>query len=360
MPSQISVRPQNSPIYGANQTQSIKVDRGDVLRRVSLELAQQMTCTAANNTVANTLPGDDWGAVQWVTLRANGSDVLWRVQGQHMGMVNFFLSGGKNQQMALNLGQGSGGSANASADTVRYIDFEPLINAKPSDTWLLTQPLTALDLDIQWAASAAAGVNSAATGYTTAPTMNVNGYFSSLGFKSVSNGQGGTTQQPYYPPVGQRVVTYTQVIAGANPTFRFNLDAGRFSYRSLIINATTTASPPVDTAALFSNVRVKSGSQTYYDVTEAALNSETYQRSKRNMVKTSAGVPYLDTPEISASRTLAGWYHIDLCSDGRLNEAIATNNTDQFFMEFNVTSACTINVIAVQLLALSQGNPSGS
>lgn len=356
MPSQLSQRPLNSPVYGANTTSSIKVDRGDVLRKISLELKQQPTVTTGNSVVANVQPGDDWAALSRVVLRANGSDVLFSAPGQAIPMINYFLSGGKWPQMAAPLGDGA--TANPVLDTTMYLDFEPYINAKPSDTWLWTQPLTALDLDFTYAANAAAVVTGA-TAYTANPNINVNGTFTSLGFKQGMNASGQAVNAPYYPPVGMRIVTYSQVLAGANPQFRFNLDSGRFSYRSLIIQATTTANPAVDTGGLFTNFKVVNGSQTYMNVTEPILNSMTYQNIRRPQLKTSAGIVYNATPRISASSSTAGWYHADFCTDGRLQEAIPTNNTDQFYAEFNIASACTINIFAVQLLNLTNGNPIG-
>lgn len=355
-------RPQQPQPYNANSTVSYVIEKGDILRRLRLNLRQQLTCTSGNNSVALTQPGDDAAAIRTLTIRANSADTIWKTRGLSIPWINYFLSHGENPQMNTNMGDGS--TANPAFNSNMYIDFGPKIEGMPAKTWLWTGALRQLSMDVDFAGGASPwlAVNSAASGYTANPVLNVYGDYMSLDINTQRDASGNITATPIYPDTGLRVIENQMLVPGATTQFRFDMDSGIFSYFGFIINVTTTASPAVDTGGLFSSISVINGPTTYINsLPEDQLNADSYANKNRNQSKTTAGIPFNVTPRVSGSSSMAGWYFLKTSSLGRLQENIPTNGTNRLYLAFNgVTQACTINVIGLQLLDLSNAPVPGS
>src|SRR4051812_7444674 len=73
-----------------NQKVSVEISRGMAIREIHLRLKGQPTLTGANNTVANTLLGDEWGVVKKIEVFTNGSNPLVSLTGQQLKNLNRF------------------------------------------------------------------------------------------------------------------------------------------------------------------------------------------------------------------------------------------------------------------------------
>lgn len=361
MPSRISRRPLSPQNYVAGSTQTYKFDTTDVLRRACINLTQQPTLTTGNNTPALTANGDDLAAVPQIQLKANGADTIVRCALSDLPWINYFLSGGENPAMNVNLGSGV---ANPMLDSTVYLDFGPKIFAKQSDTWLFAGALRQLTMDVSWAGPGGVApwtaINASATGYTTPPSLSIFGEYASLGVKTSQSAGAAPSATIIYPNTGLRIVSNTEVVPGNTQQFQFDMDSGVFSYVGFIIHVQNT-STLADTGGLFQSLTVANGPTTYVQgLPEDVLNSMSYLGKNRNQLKTTAGVPYNMTPRVSASSSMAGWYFLNCLTDGRIREAIPTNGTNQLYLGFNNCQGCTITVIGIQLLDLTQrgGNPS--
>lgn len=332
-----------SPQFVANAKQPVDLTRGNNYRELILRLTSQPTLTAGNNIVAKTLPGDDWGVIKKLELIVNGSNVIFSLPGQALFWLNKFVYQ-RNPYFVPTLGDGA--TANPSLDSTLIIPFWMPRMANPFDTVLYSGEMSAFRLDTTFGTFT--DINASATAFTTNPLLEIGSQESELPI--LSNG-------PLLPPLLNRVIQYTQVVSGATPAFRFPLDTGNPLYRGLLIQVTTTASPAVDTGALFSNVKLVSGSQVFFDMSEPMLAQ--YSRLPSTVPfseykSVTSGIGYQGSPRVSASSAEAGWYYIDLCADGYSTEAINTVGLSELYLEFNVVSGCTINVYAQQLINLNR------
>jgi hypothetical protein len=325
--------------FVANQKQPIQLYKSLWYREITLRLQGQPTLTAANNTVANTAKGDEWGVVKKIEVIANSSDVVFSCSGDDLWWLaryNF----GSNPRITPTLGDGA--TANPAFDSTLTIPFWAVRSAKPMDTILQSDGLQDFRLEITWGTFT--DVNTAATAWTANPTIEVGSHESE--------------PTPMFSPAWiKRIVKSTQSVAGAQAAFRFPLDVGP-AYRGFLINATTPAG--VDTAGLFSNVKLISGSTVFYDQSESMLAQMGNLRNGLpfNIEKViTTGLAYATNPRISASSNLLAWYNLDLCPDGYLSEAISSRNVNELYLEFVTTAAATINVISTQLLPNPRYNP---
>lgn len=333
MSTQVLNRRQQPVTYtGSGNKQVIQLNKGLIYRQIALRLTHAVTLTAANNTPALTQVGDEWGAIAKVELIANGSDVMFSMSGENLWWYNYHLF---PDRANITTTIGDSATANPAIDSVLIIPFWSKNSAKGSDTWFYSGEVTDFRLEITWANYT--NVNSSATGWTTQPNVEVQSIESALAS---------------LPPLLGRTITYVQLPTGANPAFRFPLDVGPL-YRGFIFNAKTGGS---DTAGLFSNVKLVSGSTVFCDISESMLaktGREMYGISHSQIVQAS-GVAYQAGPKISTGSKLLGWYNLDLIGDGYLTEAINSANLSELYLEFNMTAAATITLLARQLISLNR------
>lgn len=311
----------------------VKLTRTLVYRQLQLELTGQLAVTAANNTQANLSVGDEWSTLQSILIQANGSDIVRSFTGDQLYWLNHLWYGRAPQTTAT---LGDGATLNPSFDSILTIPFWMPRSFHPFDTLLDSGRFN--DLQIAATFAPATGVNSAATGYTVNPQVNI-----------VSHEQLAPTDPNDQPQLNWVVKPISINMAGANSAARLPLDAG-LSYRRFVINvknsagtadagSTTFASTP---QSLVSNVRVVgAGGRVYFD--EPWLNLVQPPRVEMN-------ADIAPVRRSSSSSHLA-WGSIDLCKDGRLGEAMA--NPADAFIELNVGGACLVTVLVEQLFPIA-------
>lgn len=330
----VTRRQQPVTYTGSGQKQIVQLNKGLLYRALMLRLTGAATTTIANNTAALTSLGDEWGVIKKVEIIANGSDVLFSMSGNDLWWYNR-LWYDTFPHVTPTIGDGA--TANPAFDSTLIIPFWSPRSSKKIDTALFSGEFSDFRLEITWGTFT--DINSAATAFTTNPVVEV----------------GSTEQEPsVLPPVLRRIIKYVQQPAGANAAFRIPLDVGPM-YRGFLINTTNTAGT-TESAAQFSNVKLVSGSTVYADISEPMLqqSGNLLYGIPFGIEKTTAGIAYQTTPRISTSSSQAAWYNFDLVQDGYLTEAINTSSLSELYLEFNVTGACTINVLASQLIPLNR------
>lgn len=318
---------------GVNATSIQQLNKSLGVREFYLRLNCQPTLTAANNTVALTAKGDEWGVVKRIRLLANSSDVLFDCTGDQLWWLNRQYFGNAPKPV---VGLGDAATANPAIDSTLVLPLWATRAMKPMDAVFDSGGLTDFRFEITWGTFT--DINSAATAWTQQPTLFIASHENEL-------------TPAFYPPVIKRQVTQQQIVAGVSTAFRFPLDVGPM-YRGFLINATTNATPAVDTAGLITNIRLVSGSTIFADIDEGTLQQAMTLRSDTpfGVEFTAAGVPYQTNLRVNASANPKAWYNLDLVTDGWLSEAINTARFNEFYIEFATSAACQINVISQQFL----------
>lgn len=333
----VTRRQQPVTYTGSGNKQIIQLNKSLLYRMIYLRLTGATTVIAGSNTAALTMLGDEWGVIKKVELIANGSDVLFSCSGNDLWWMNrYFFDSFPRVTPAI----GDGATANPAFDSTLLIPFWSPRATKPFDSAFFSGEVTDFRLEITWGNYT--DINSAATAWTTQPNVEVGSNESQLDANTP------------LPPVLRRLIKYVQQPAGANGAFRVPLDIGPM-YRGFLINTTNTAGTS-ESHGQFTNVKLVSGSTVYVDISESMLKQaqDMFYGLPFGIEKTTAGIAYQTTPRISTSSDLLSWYCLDLVNDGYLTEAINTANLSELYLEFNVASACTINVLANQLIPLNR------
>lgn len=318
---------------GVNSTSIQQLNKSLAYRELYVRLTAQPTLSAANNTVALTAKGDEWGVIKRIRILANSSDVLIDISGDQLWWLNRQYFGNNPRPV---VGMGDATTANPSIDSTLVIPLWATRAGKPMDSVFDSGGLTDLRTEVTWGTFT--DINANASAWTQQPQLTISSHENEL-------------TAAFYPPLIKRQVAQQLIAAGTSTNFRFNLDVGPL-YRGFLINFATNATPAVDTPALFSNVRLISGSTIFVDLDEATLQSAMTLRSDTpfGVEFTSAGVPYQTNLRVNASANPKAWYNLDLVTDGYLSEAINTARFNEFYLEFNIASACQVNVISQQFL----------
>lgn len=316
MPQTVLQRRQLTVDYQAGAKQSIKLERGLLYRELLLQLAGQLTCTAVNNSAANTKQGDEWAVVPTIELLANGSVTLWQMTGDELWYYNAFTYG---VDPSITTAIGDGATLNPSFNSVLSIPLWSPDTWKPIDTLLDAPKLSDLRLDITWGTHLS--VNASATGFTVNPSIKI-------GTRECFNIDGSFIQK--------RMVRQTRILGAAQANYRFDLAVGPM-YRGFLINVKDGSGN--DSATILQNLKVLSGPTTFYD--------QTYEMI-RQMQFANKGMPRALTRRSSVSKPQA-WSFVDLLLDGKHSESIDTYGFGEFALEFDVNAACQITVIPLQL-----------
>lgn len=324
MAQQVRVRPQTQTIpWTANGLQSIPLGRGMVYREMYIRLQGQLTCTAGNNVAANMFPGDEWAVVKNIVIRQNGSDEIKRINGAALRWLMFYLYGLFPIKQIATLGDGA--TANPAFDTTLVIPFWMPRSLKPMDCVLDSRILADLNIDIQWGTFT--DINANATGFTVAPTVNV---FSLESF----NINGPFSRWNIFP--------LTDIPGAANVQENVRLPVGPM-YRAFLIQ--DTANTPIIT-----NLKLYSGTTIFADVAKPVMRTA--------LALDRRGVDFNSI--IANTNFLAGapnddsnhFLYYDHVTDGYNTEAIDTYGLSEFFLQFNVNAAGTINIWPMQIYPL--------
>lgn len=319
---------------GAGGKQPTNIALAGNLRELHFELTGQITLIGTNNNQSNTAIGDEWGLIQRIDIVANSSDVLASFSGDELWHYNrkWF-----NSNPFITTALGDGATANPSFDSVLVYPFWSPLSVKPLDTALNTTNLTNLRVEVTWNSFTA--TNATATAFTVAPVLNVTGYYDDSAFA---------------PPLLKKIVKTTATPTAAQTDYRIDLPVTP-QYRSLMIN---TAVAGVDDRTCISNIQLVSGSTIFADLTEAVLREGFTLRNgiPTDIISTNANptVSYQMALRRNVVNNERAWYHLELCPDGYLTEAINTAGLPEFYIRANVLKACTISISSTQLFPLAQ------
>lgn len=315
-----------SPINsnGTAGQQLSKLTKTLVYRQLTLELTGAPTLTGANNTAALTQLGDEWGVLQNIQIQANGSDVFRNFTGDDLWWLNWFWY---QMAPATTAAIGDGATANPAFDSTLIIPFWYPQSFHPFDTLLNSARFN--DLQVLATFGSFTAVNSAATAWTTNPSVSLNTHEQVL-----------PVDPEDQPKLNWVVKKLSNLPGGANNAYRVLLDAG-VNYTRFLINIKNTAGTADAGSTVFattpqacvSNVKVVgAGGRIYEDRSTTELIQEC--RLRKGMLQT--------VTRKSTSSNSGAWFEIDLCPDGRLKEAMP--NPNDAYLEFNVGAACQINV----------------
>ena len=306
------IRQQNQKTIGfsTNNRESESLTRGSVYRELLLRLQGATTVTAGNNTAANTAKGDEWGVVKNIRIIGNSTDVIKEIDGNALWWLNYFLYGTK-PPVTPTLGDGA--TANPAFDSTLKMPFWMPNAIRPMDTALDSRQLSDLKVEVNWGTFT--DINSAATAWTTEPTLEVH-----------SNEQlniGGPFSQ-------FRIFSLEKEITATNSKFQVQLPVNNV-YRGFLMNFTDAG---VDDNAVLNNFKIKSGSNVFADMPAEVMQQNTIM--EKQLSRGFSGSAY-DDLRVGDDNNFGGWYLYDHVKDGRLSDAIDTLGFSEIDLELDVT-----------------------
>ena len=321
MPAEVRHRQQRTLQYASNGRTSEILSRGSVYRELYLRLQGQTT--DATNSQANTTSAEEWGIIQRLDLIANNTDVIKSLSGEELWWLNYYLYGrAPNITAAI----GAGG-ANPSFDSHLILPLWMPRSIRPMDTALDARVLADLKIEVTWGTHT--DISSDATGFESAPTLEVRSM-------EAFNTEGRFATW--------RLNRIRQTISASNTEQQIILPVGEM-YRSFLIH---TQDAGVDQGDIINNVKIISGTTVFADYDDEVL---------RNIVPLRMGIEAPPTFR-SNNRAVAGWYFLDLVTDGYLKEAIDTVGFSEFIMELDVTvggGTTTIDILPSRIIPI-RGN----
>lgn len=319
----------NDVLYSANNQVSENLSRGMVYREIALRLQGQLTVSAANNTAANTQRGDEWGVCKKIEIVANGTDVIRSIDGNALWWMNYFMFG-RPPRVTPAIGDGT--TLNPSFDSVLILPIWTPRSVRPLDTALDSKELSGLEIRVTWGDHT--NINSAATGFTAAPTVqayslesfNISGPFSQL-----------------------RVRPIIETITATTDRFQIQLPVGNV-YRGFLINTTDA---DVDQGDILNRFKLVSGTTVFADVHAGSdVLADWYGlRNGVQEVFDSVGGQYLDLRR-GVPNNIEGWYFYDHVTDGFNTEGIDTLGFSEFDIEADVTVGAGTTRIAIYPLEI--------
>jgi hypothetical protein len=380
--SVLSVTRRQQPIqYLANQQTFVKLNQALAYREAGIRVTGQLTLAAGNNTPAKTNKGDELAFVKNVQVLANSSEVLYNISGDDLWWLNLMFSGAA-MKISSQLGNGL---ANPSFDTFVPLPFWTSRVSKPLDT-LFEASVGLSDLRLVITFGDHTSINTNATGFTSGPTVEIVSHEQEL--------------SPYYsPPFIKRVNLQTVQFTGAQSNGRINLDIGLPRYLGFLLNIVDNTTG-ADVPAAFSNLKLVTGSTNFLDISEpsllqwqrdrlalpwffektqnlsilpfadafgaagttiadvgAAFSQATLNgnfRAVADRIDTISnslnGQAYQGQPRVSTLSDYRAWYPILLPTDGFLSESIDSRGLNELYLELNVSQACTVRLINLQLI----------
>lgn len=316
MAQDVRRRYQKTIRYQANAQWSEDLGRGMVLRDLYLRLQGQPTVTALNNTQAKTGRGDAWACITKIELIVNNQQVIRSLTGNELWWLNYFMYG---TPPGITASIGDGSAANPAFDVSLVLPQWMFRSIRPMDTALDTRLLSDFKIRITWGDYTS--VNSSATAWTVEPTLEV----CSLESSNVTG-----------PFSLQTVYSMSKVITADDSKFQVFLPLNDI-YRGFLINTTDA---DVDSGAILNNIKIKSGTVVFDDISSGILQGIDNVLRKggvRSFDGASGATGKYDSLQRSSSSNIAGWYWIDLVTDGMLSEAIDTLGFSEFYLECDVS-----------------------
>lgn len=314
MSAQVRRRKQVSLPFSTNNKVTDKLSRGMLYRSLMLRLTGAPTLTGANNTLAKTLAGDEWGVVKKIEIIANGSDVVRTYSGLDLWMINYFTS---KVPPRVTAALGDGSTANVPFNSLLRLPFWSPDTFRPMDTVLDARNMAALEIAVTWGTFT--DINADATAWTTTPVLDV-------WSEECFNVAGKFAVLRHYPIQG--------TITASNPALRIPLTVGPM-YRGFLMQFRDAG---VDSSAILNNFKLTAGGVNFVDLPGSVLReSERLAKGRLNVFSSAAGTPAYEKLMKSAKFVQEGWYWYDHLSDGYLMESIDTLGFTEFNIELDVT-----------------------
>ena len=337
MPQRLRKRKQHTHEYSANNRVTESLSRGMIYRELYVRLQGAATATTGNNTKANTMAGDEWGAVKKIEVIANGTDVIKSIDGNALWWLNYFMYRNR-PKITTAIGNGT---ANPAFDSVLILPLWMVDGVNPMDTALDSRNMSSLEIAVTWGTFT--DINSAATAWTTEPTLEI---YSSEVF-GVADGAAFANW---------RVFQIEKEITSNNPQFQIQLPIGGL-YRGFMINTTDAG---VDQGDILNNLKLVSGTTVFHDIHAQDDVLPQVEMIRRGLARDyDAGAGAYEAFRRGAPNSVDGWYWVDHVMDGLLTEAIDTLGLSEFTMECDVTvgsGTTKINVYPMQIIPVRGGS----
>ena len=324
MSQQVRRRFQKTVKYQSNNKETENLSRGMVYRELGIRLRGQLSITAANNTAANTLKGNEFALIKRLDVIANNTDVIRSIKGVDLWWLNFFMLS-STPQFSSEVGDGA--TLNPSFDSYVKLPVWMPRSLRPIDTALDARQLSDLKVEVTWADHTA--VNASATGFETNPTVEVSSLES-------FNVKGPFSQWRVYP--------IEKAITQSNDQFQIEIPVN-YMYRGFMLNFTEAGA---DSGAILNNFKWKSGTTVFADMTAAELHEEYLTR---NNINRQANI-------LSGNaNSLDGYFMYDHVTDGYLSEAIDSLGFSELTLELDVTAgaASKVTVYPMQIIPVRGG-----
>jgi hypothetical protein len=371
MPMDVLFLKEQTVEHLAGQPVMKPIKRGGLIRELRLRLQHQITCTAANNAVANFKRGDGWAAIERLDIVLNGNEVVRSLSGLELVMMHRACY---KKWPRFNTNYGDQLTANPAFDSVLKLPFWLPFGARPMDSALNSSLANDMKIVVQWA-SDQTKINSAASAYTAVPTLEV--YSHQSGSPNGNNQNVRTAASKITRNVFQPNAATTSFFADLTPGAMI---AG------FLINSASAAG--VDEATRINSLKIKAGSTVYWEAPRRILQSfnedlEIYRSgvSGNKLLDSTTGVAndtvvdvggafnqatlnadFADiitkvnslmcnysSPIRSADFDQDAWYFINTIPDGWLAEALDTYLLGDFGIEMDVTGASNITIIPIEI-----------
>jgi len=338
-PAQIRYRKQKTLAFSTNNKVTDTLARGFLYRELAIRLKGAATVAGASNTLANTAAGDEWGVVKKIEIIANGVDVIRSYSGLDLWMMNYFVYGVPPLTVAT---FGDGATANPPFDSVLVLPFWMPDTTYPMDTVLDARNMSSLEIAVTWGTFT--DINSAASAFTTSPTIEV---YSAEAYNQAGN----------YSVLRQYPIQKT--IDATNAQFEIQLPIGPL-YRGFMLQFTDAG---VDSASILNNFKIVSGSVVYADLVGSVMRDWsrlTHRRPSPNF-ESQAGTPAYSKLMRSTKFVHNGWYFFDHPGDagaGAYNtEAIDSLGLSELKLVLDVTIGGGTTLVRVVPWAISPIRP---
>jgi len=334
--------------FQSNGQQTEDLGRGLVYRDLILRLKCQPTLTAANNLTDDVERGDGWGVVKLIEILANNNQVIRSFSGNQLWWMNYFMFG-TVPPITPGLGDddgSGGGTANPAIDVLLILPFWMFRCVRPMDTALDSRVLSDLKIRITWGTYT--DIHGDASAWTSEPTLEVH----SLESAKVKG-----------PFSLQSIYGISRTITADDDKFQIFL-AVNDVYRGFLINTTDAG---VDQGDILNNLKIKSGTTVFYDAPGPVIQQYDgwmhpgIPHPIGNLLNTAGSGPVMVTNSLniynklqrSDSSDQAGWYFIDLVTDGYLSDAIDTYGFSEFYLECDVSVGSGTTKIDVLPIAIT-------
>lgn len=314
--------------YSANNQVTREITKGGLIRDIKLRLTMQPTATAGQNVAANVMRGGPWGVIRRLEIVLNGSEQTLSLPGW---VLPYLATHWSQRAPWLDETLGDGSTVNPSLVADLTIPFLQPFAVRPMDTVLDARALRTLEIKVTWGDHT--NVLSAATGFTTAPSLDV---VASRATPVPAEIKDSTVFMEW------RRTSIEDTIAATATQRRLNLSRG-FVYRGLFL---VTTDGGVIQGDILNELTIKSGATTYFRELSSTLRESTRERYG------------IDARNVSAvysrgENSFAGVYWWDHVYDGRLTESIDTLRFSEFFLEMDVTvgaGATLLHIFPHQLI----------